>query len=144
MVEITTEKPVLTRRTEVDPLRRLTHTLAEHYEKKQAKYAIENGNTYDRQLLRIFSDDPRHRQAPAASTFIRRDRARIRRTVSRWTGEYQLMLDAVLDQMIARCRVLKLRAPGPRRQLEMDFTVLLTAETVHSLYRPSRRRWIAL
>jgi len=144
MVEITTEKPVLTRRTEVDPLRRLTHTLAEHYEKKQAKYAIENGNTYDRQLLRIFSDDPRHRQSPAASTFIRRDRARIRRTVSRWTGESQLMLDAVLDQMIARCRVLKLRAPGPRRQLEMDFTVLLTAETVHSLHRPSRRRWIAL
>src|SRR5262252_4369204 len=134
MVEITTEKPVLTRRTEVDPLRRLTHTLAEHYEKKQAKYAIENGDTYDRQLLRIFSDDPQHRQSPAASTFIRRHRARIRRTVSRWTGEYQLMLDAVLDQMIARCRVLKLRAPGPRRQLEMDFAVLLTAETVHSLY----------
>ena len=144
MVEITTEKPVLTRRTEVDPLRRLTHTLAEHYEKKQAKYAIENGDTYDRQLLRIFSDDPQHRQSPAASTFIRRYRARIRRTVSRWTGEYQLMLDAVLDQMIARCRVLKLRAPGPRRQLEMDFTVLLTAETVHSLHRPSRRQWIAL
>jgi Putative zinc-binding metallo-peptidase len=144
MVEITTEKPVLTRRAEVDPLRRLTHTLAEHYAKKQAKYTVENGNTYDRQLLRIFSDDPRHRHSPAASTFLRRDRARIRRTVSRWTGEYQLTLDAVLDQMIARCRVLKLRAPGPRRQLEMDFTVLLTAETVHSLHRPSRRRWIAL
>ena len=46
--------------------------------------------------------------------------------------------------MIARCRELKLRAVGSERQLLMDFTVLLTAKTVHSLYSPSRRRWFAL
>jgi hypothetical protein len=64
--------------------------------------------------------------------------------VSKWTGEYQLTLDAVLDDMIARCRELKLRAAGPERQLRIDFTVLLTAKTVHSLYSPSRRQWVAL
>ena len=37
--------------------------------------------------------------------------------VSKWTGEYQLTLDAVLDDMIVRCRDLKLRAVGPERQL---------------------------
>jgi hypothetical protein len=26
----------------------------------------------------------------------------------------------------------------------MDFTVLLTAKTMHALFGPSRRRWIAL
>ena len=32
--------------------------------------------------------------------------------VSKWTGEYQLTLDTVLDEMIDRCRELKLRAVG--------------------------------
>jgi hypothetical protein len=46
--------------------------------------------------------------------------------------------------MIGRCRELKLRAVGSERQLTMDFIVLLTAKTVHSLYSPSRRQWLAL
>jgi len=58
--------------------------------------------------------------------------------------EYQLTLDTVLDEMIERCRELKLRAVGHERQLRTDFTVLLTAKTVHSLYSPLRRQWIAL
>jgi len=71
-------------------------------------------------------------------------RGDIRRLVSKWTGEYQLTLDQVLDEMIERCRELKLRAVGHERQLRTDFTVLLTAKTVHSLYSPLRRQWIAL
>jgi hypothetical protein len=144
MTEIATEKPVLTRRLQVDPLSRLTKTLAEHYRKKQARYAVDSPTTYDRDLHRIFSDDPRHRHSPAASTFILKNRAKVRHLVSRWTGEYQLTLDAVIDEMIVRCRELGLRAVGPERQLRMDFTVLLTAKTVHSLYSPSRRQWFAL
>jgi len=45
--------------------------------------------------------------------------------------------------MTERCRALKLRAPGRDRQLIIDFTVLLTAKTVQSLYSPTRR-WFAL
>lgn len=144
MAEIATEKPVLTRRLQVDPLRRLSGTLAEHYNKKQALYVADSANTYDRDLHRIFSADPLHHRSPAASTFLRHNRARIRRMVAKWTGEYQLTLDSVLDDMIVRCRELKLRAFGNQRQLRMDFTVLLTAKTVHSLYGPSRRKWFPL
>jgi len=36
---------------------------------------------------------------------------------------------------------LKLRAVGSERQLTRDFTVLLAARTVHSLYSPSRRSY---
>ena len=144
MAEIAAERPVLTRRQKVDPLSQLTTTLAEHYEKKQAFYAVDTPKTYDRELHRIFSNDPRHRRSPAASTFIRQNRAKVRQTVAKWTGEYQLTLDSVLDDMIDRCRELKLRAPGSERQLKIDFTVLLTAKTVHSLYGPARRQWFAL
>jgi Putative zinc-binding metallo-peptidase len=144
MAELAGNKPLLTRRLRVDPLNRLNRTLAEHYQKKRAYYAIGHPTIYDRDLLRIFSDRPKHRRSPAASAFLRRNRAKIRQIVSKWTGEYQLTLDAVFDDMIGRCRELKLRAVGSERQLRMEFIVLLTAKTVHSLYSPSRRQRLAL
>ena len=144
MAEIAGQRPLRTRRSEVDPLRRLRKTLGEHYKKKLEHYAVDAPRTYDRDLLRIFSNNPRHRHSPPAAAFIRHHRATIRRMVSKWTGEYQLTLDTVLDEMIDRCRELKLRAVGSERQVRMDFTVLLTAKTVHSLYSPSRRQWFAV
>ncbi len=144
MGEIAKQRPLLTRRERVEPLSQLTDTLAEHYRKKLALYAFDTPKTYDRDLRRLFSDDPRHHRSQAASTFIRHNRARIRELVSKWTGEYQLTLDAILDDMIVRCRELNLRAVGSERKLMMEFTVLLTAKTVHALFGPLRRKWIAL
>ena len=65
---------------------------------------VEAPTTYDRDLRRLFSSEPRHKRNEAASSFIRRNRARVRELVSKWTGEYQLTFDAVLDDMIQRCR----------------------------------------
>ena len=144
MAEIVHEKPVLTRRFQVEPISTATQTLAKHYESKQLRYAIDYPSIYDRDLLRIFSDNPRHWRSQAASTFLRQNRARIRPVVSKWTGELQLTLDAVFDDMIGRCRQLKLRAVGSKRQLRLDFTVLLTAKTMDSIYSSTRRKWLAL
>jgi hypothetical protein len=144
MTEIANERPLLTRRERVEPISQLTQTLGEHYRKKQALYAFDTPKTYDRDLLRLFSNDPRHRRSQPASLFIRRHRAAVRQMVARWTGEYQLTLDALLDDMMVRCRELGLRAVGPERQLIMEFTILLTAKTVHALFGPLRRKWIAL
>jgi Putative zinc-binding metallo-peptidase len=144
MAEIVEEKPKLTRRASVDPISRNTTTLAAHYAEKQAHYAVDPPTVYDRDLRRIFTDDPRFVQAPAASTFLRQHRAKIRQKVAKWTGTHQLTLDNLFDDMIARCRALKLRAGGSKRQLIIDFTVLLTATTMHSLYSRSRRQWFAL
>lgn len=144
MAEIAGKRPLLTHRERVDPLGRLSETLAEHYKKKQAVYALDTPRTYDRDLYKLFSADPRHARSQPASMFIRRHRARIRKMVAKWTGENQLTLDAVLDDMIIRCREHNLRAVGSERKLFMDFTVLLTAKTMHALFGPLRRKWIAL
>ena len=144
MTEVARERPLLTRRLHADPLNRLTQTLAEYYQRKQSLYAVDYPTIYDRDLRRIFSDDPKHRRSLAASKFLRRNRADIRQIVSKWTGEYQLTLDAVFNDMIGRCRELKLRAVGSERQLKMEFIVLLTAKTVYSHYSPSRRQWLTL
>jgi hypothetical protein len=144
MAEIATERPLEMNRDRIDPLSGLTQTLADHYRKKQALYAVDTPTTYDRDLRRLFSADPKHRRSPAASLFIWRNRAAIRQLVAKWTGEYQLTLDALLDDMMVRCRELNLRAVGSERKLMMEFTVLLTAKTTHALFGPSRRKWIAL
>ena len=116
----------------------------EYYRKKRETYLVDPPKTYDRDLRRLFSADPKHRHSETAASFIRRNRARVRELVSKWTGEYQLTFDAVLDDMIARCRKLKLRAVGAERALVMELTILLTAKTMHALFGPSRRKWIAL
>nr|WP_245509349.1 putative zinc-binding metallopeptidase [Bradyrhizobium zhanjiangense] len=144
MGEIAGKRPLITTRERVDPLRQLSETLEDHYKKKQAFYAFTPPKTYDRDLSRLFSADPRHKRGKPASVLIRRHRAQIRQLVARWTGENQLTLDAVLDDMISRCRELDLRAVGPEQKLVLDFTVLVTAKTMHALFGPSRRKWIAL
>src|ERR1700676_1051875 len=144
MEEIAWRRPLATTRERVDPLHELSQTLGDHYKKKQGFYAFRPPKTYDRALSRLFSADPRHRRGQPASAFIRRHAPTIRRLVRRWTGENQLTLDAVLHDMIFRCRELNLRAVGSDRKLVTDFTVLLTAKTMHALFGPSRRKWIAI
>jgi hypothetical protein len=144
MSEIANKPPEIRNFSMVDPISQLKGTLKEHYEKKKALYATQPSRNYDKDLLKLFSNDPRHRRAPAASAFLRRHRKELRRMVAKWTGEYQLTLDFVLNDMIARCREMNLRAVGPDRKLLSDLIVVFTAQVVHSVYNPSRRMWLAV
>jgi hypothetical protein len=144
MTEIAGERPRLSGRERVDPLGTLTETLGEHYRKKRALYAFDRSTSYDQDLQRLFCADAGDRRARPAASFIRRNRARIRRLVATWSGESQLTLDTLLDDMMARCRELDLRVAGPERKLIMKFSILLTANAMHLLFGPARRRWIAL
>ena len=144
MQEIAGVVPPARNRGVVDPLRSLRRTLFEHYTYRRAIYSVEYPKTYDDDLLRLFSDEPRHRTRMTAAAFLRAHRADIRRIVSRWTGEYQFSLDQVLTDMIGRCRELRLRVIGPERQVLTDFMVLLTARTMSFLVGQGRRDWIAV
>jgi hypothetical protein len=142
MKELKGVAPYVRTRRQVEPLRDLRMTLGEHYEEKRRHYTIHYPDVYDRDLQRIFSAEPTRRRAERASAFLRRNRRAIRRMVARWTGEYQFTLDQVLNDLIGRCRELKLRASGPEQKLRTDFAVFLTVQTMHYLY--NRRNWIAL
>lgn len=144
MQEVAASRPEVRSRNRPHSLSRLHHTLGEHYARRRAQFDIRFPATYDRDLTRLFSNDPRHRHQLAASAFLRRHRAELRGLVSRWTGEHQVVLDAVLADMIGRCRELGLRAAGPERSLKADFAVLLTVKTMHFLYSQARRTWISL
>lgn len=144
MADVGWRKPIVATKRVIEPVHRLSKTLAEHYADRRRKYTIKFPNTYDADLRRLFSEEPRHRHNERAATFLTKNKAEIRRLVSRWTGEYQYSLEVVLNDMIGRCRDLRLRVASPERELLMNFSVLLTVKTMHFLYSQSRRDWIAL
>lgn len=136
------EPPKYRNRQKPESLPTIGMTLREYYADKRERYQASYPDIYDRDLRRLFSDDPRHQQQELASRFLRRNSAEIRKLVSNWTGEYQFTLEQVLKDMIGRSRELKLRAAGPERSLKMEFAVLLTVKTMDFHY--SRRNWFAL
>lgn len=144
MTELAGVKPPAQKRSEVEPLRSLKGTLAEHYEKKRARYAVDTPTVFDRDLTRIFTNGDASKNAPTAATVIRRNRNEIIRSVSRWTGEYPYAVDAALDDMIDRCRALKLRSPASDSQARLDITAMLTSKAVYTQYSSSRRQWFAV
>jgi hypothetical protein len=139
MRSIAGQPPVIRTRRTVDPLRRLTRTLGEHYKKKREHYGLDYPNYYDRDLRRLFSDKPEFRKNMTAARFIGRIRRDVRRTVAHWSGEYQYIVEQVLEDIIERCRELRLRLAGPEDRARGDFTVLLTVHVMNYLHSGQHR-----
>ena len=128
---------------EVDPLRRLRHTLRRHYRRKRRHHGIDHPKFYDRELRRLFSDAPEFAGNMTAAQFLGKiARDRCGASSRDWTGIYQYTIDRVLEDMITRCRELKLRLAVPEEQARYEFTVLLTVQTMNYLH--SGRHRVAL
>ncbi|HEY3198230.1 MAG TPA: putative zinc-binding metallopeptidase [Nitrospirales bacterium] len=137
MSEIKQSRPVISSRKQIDPVHSLKILLRDYYADKRARYDLGYTIMYDRDLLRLFSSDPRFGNHDRASTFLRCHRREIRKLVGPNTRASLFALDFVLDEMIGRCRELKLRAVGSKRQLLRNFSVLLTVKTALFLTRRS-------
>jgi len=77
-----------------------------------------------------------------AARFIARVRREVRRMVASWTGEYQYTIDQVLENMVNRCNELNLRLARPEEHTKLDFTIMLTVQTMNYLH--SGRHRVAL
>lgn len=144
MAEIAGEKPLPQKRFEVDPLGKLKGTLGEHYAAKRERYAIETPTVFDRELRRMFPQDPRKPNAPHASSIIRNNRGKIIRAVAKRTGEFPLALDAAIDDMITRSKALKLRSPRAETTVRAEITAMLSSKAIHMHYSTTRRHWFAV
>ncbi len=54
--------------------------------------------------------------------------------MAHWTGEYQYIIDQVLEEMIDRCGELNLRLDRPVDQAQRDALVLVTVQTMNYLH----------
>ena len=129
-------------RATVDPASRIRRTLKRHYARKRAHYGIEYPSVYDRDLRKLFTDKPEAAGNMTAARFVTRIRKDVRRRVARWTGLYQYTIDQVLEDIIERCRELNLRLATSEDQARLDFTILLTVQTMSYLH--SGRHRVAL
>ncbi|HEY7115216.1 MAG TPA: putative zinc-binding metallopeptidase [Tepidisphaeraceae bacterium] len=133
MAEIQGQRPAITSRKQIDPLNRLSQTLREHYELRRAHYQ-KWPDFYDNDLRRLFSSDPKFKRRPSAAKFLRQIKPELRRLVARWTGEYQYTIDKVLDDIIKRCRELRLRLTNPRELTTLESIVMVTVQTMNYLH----------
>ncbi|HZR85076.1 MAG TPA: putative zinc-binding metallopeptidase [Candidatus Binatia bacterium] len=126
-------RPLVTTRREVEPLSRLRKTLGAHYAEKRKRYAVDYPDFRDGDLRRLFSDAPEYRDRPSAAGFLRRVRREVRQRVARCTGAYQYAIDDVLEDIVVRCRALRLRLTAPEEQTKIDFAILLAVHTMSAL-----------
>jgi hypothetical protein len=127
---------------EIDPLPSLRTTLRQHYRNKRRYYGVDYPHFYDRDLRRLFSDATEAGSHMTAAQFINRVRRPVRRVVAGWTGIYQYTIDQVLEDMIERCRELKLRLAVPEDQARQEFTVLLTVQAMNYLHSGGHRLFL--
>jgi hypothetical protein len=120
-------------RERTDALSKLRMSLGDYYERKKEHYGEEDWSIYDRDLLRLFSDEPSPRRRPAAAAFLRERRGELRRIVSQWTGQHRFVVDDVLKGMIHRCRELRLRLAYSEQETGEGAAVLLTLHTARIL-----------
>ncbi len=142
MQDIAGAPPLTRSRRQVEPLHTLRRTLRAHYKAKREHYGLEYPDFTDRDLRRLFSDAPEYAKNPTAAHFIQRTRREARRVVSEWTNTYQYMIDQVISDMITRARELNLRLKYPEERTKLDFTIVLTVQTMNYLH--SGRHRVAL
>lgn len=139
MQSVRGQKQLVKNRKTLDPLSKLRHTLREHYTRKREHYGVNYPSIYDDDLKRLFSDATEHRRATTAAAFLSRIRGELRTTVARWTGEYSYTIDQVIQEMIERCRELKLRLGRPADEVKQDAMILVAVRTTSFIHAGRRR-----
>jgi hypothetical protein len=134
MAEIAGTTPKNRRRREVEPLSEIKRTLREHYRRKCRYYAFEWPTSYDQELLRMFSHAPRHAARPSAATFLRNVSRELCQVVAERTGVHPYTINQLLQDMIERCRKLKLRVAVPESQAKSKTIVLLRVQTMNVIH----------
>ncbi|UCE87855.1 MAG: putative zinc-binding metallopeptidase [Deltaproteobacteria bacterium] len=126
MAELADHRPAVRSRERTDSLPTVRMTLREYYRRKQAHYGREDFSGYDRDLRRLFSDDPSRWRRKSAAAFLRERRSHLRRGVAQWTGQHRYVVDEVLKGMIQRSRELGLRVSGSEREAGEGAAALVT------------------
>ena len=137
MKELVGIRPKNRRRRKVETLPDIRTTLREYYRRKRQHYSLEWPAFYDRDLRRIFSWEPHRVKHRTAASFLRTVRREVCQVVADGTGIHQYAIDHVFQNMMERCKELKLRVTLPETQAKQQLMIMLTVQTmniVHSGY----------
>jgi len=134
MDEVREMRPRLRNRRETHPIQKMRITLREYYEDKVERYGVDTAEFFDRDLRRLFSDDPQHARREKASRYIRRVQREVTDVVGRWTGEYNYRVNEVLTDMVRRCDRLKLHVGHTDEEMKPEVIACLTMLVMNKLH----------
>jgi hypothetical protein len=140
MASLRGERPVVVNRDLIEPLAENTRTLAQHYERKRARYEFDAPDAYDLRLKRIFGSHRRGRRRIRASTFVRQCRPQIARFLLRRSRLHPYLVHHVIRTVIQRCQTMNLVVDTSKREAKR--AVLGVSERILSdILRRDRERY---
>lgn len=139
MQEISHTKPLLKTRRKIDPQNQITKTLGDYFEEKIDHYGVNYPSVFDVYLLKLFTNNPDLSKGIKASTFIRKIKKDVRKSVSPWTGAYQYTINEILEEVTNRCDELNLKLKFPFEQSKNQFISMLSVVTIEYIHQGSHR-----
>jgi len=136
LMESIKNKPSRVRsREQVDSTSKLRKTLREHYRQRRYSYGIDVPELFDADLKRIFATrPPTSSQKKTAAALLRRLQPELCQVCARWTGEYPYAISQIMQEMILRCRELKLYVDRPAEQVKLEVAVFISVQTLNYLH----------
>lgn len=131
MKEIGVEVAPVRSRRFIEPLSQIKTTLREHYDRKRALYTVEWPAYYDQDLRRIFEENSTRTAKLTATAFLRSHRKELCDTVSESSGMAVYTVDQLLENIMERCRAMKLRLKDSPRQTRESMLLMLMRHTIH-------------
>ncbi len=138
MASIRDEPQPVTEQHVVAPLEDNRRTLADHYRRKQARYAVTGTEAYDRRLKRVFGTRDGKRRM-RASTFLRQVRPQLMRLLTRRSRLHPYLVHQVFRMILQRCRELDLVVTRPQRVSKRAAAGLLERILIDVLRRDRER-----
>ena len=136
MKNITRRKPLVSSRERVEPLRDNRKTLREHYEQKRAFYGINIPAVYDGELRRLFPQSREINGKPrSAAVFLRKLKPDFIQLCARSVGASPYVIAQILQDMIIRCREMKLNVTRPEEELKIEVAIFIGLQSIDYMHR---------
>jgi Putative zinc-binding metallo-peptidase len=133
------ERPAVVNRELIEPLSENERTLAEHYQRKRARYQFDTPDAHDLRLRRVFAPRRKGRRRMAASTFLRQVRPQLERLLMRRSRLYPYLVHHVLRTVLQRCRELDLVLDTSKREAKRAVLGVLERILIDILRRDRER-----
>jgi hypothetical protein len=136
MNSINDQTPPVRLRETVEPLSENKKTLREYYEEKRAFYGINIPEVYDSELVRLFPGKPENSSKRlSAAAFLRKIKPEITQLCARSVGESPYVIAQILQDMIVRCRALKLYVTRAEEEVQIEVAVFVCLQTLDYIHK---------
>jgi hypothetical protein len=140
MDDISSKKPLVTKRNYVDPISKLKKSLREYYRQKREHYGVNIPHVYDGDLIRLFKGyNGEVIQRTKAATFLRKYHAELCEVCARGTGMTPYVITHILQEMMRRCREMRLSISRPVEEVKMDVAVFIAMQSMSYRHRVNHR-----